>query len=101
MGEESGTEGACYAQGAGAGNCGGVWGLVFWGEGDLKFQNFKLQMEGERQGKGKSKRRRGADSNDGEVWATRAGLRPAPTIRRWRRTIREFYCLRYWATSFW
>jgi hypothetical protein len=22
MGEESGTEGACYAQGAGAGNCG-------------------------------------------------------------------------------
>ena len=65
MGEESGTEGACYAQGAGAGNCGGVWGLAFWGEGNLKFQNFKFQMEGETQRqKQQQKRRRGYD---GEV----------------------------------
>src|SRR5579862_268146 len=48
MGEGWGREGACCAQGGGAGNCGGGdWS--FGGEGNLRFQNFKFQMEGERQ----------------------------------------------------
>src|SRR5579862_4417104 len=53
MGEESGTEGACYAQGAGAGNCGGVGGLAFWGEA-IEISEFQIS-DGRRKAEAKAK----------------------------------------------
>src|SRR5579862_899827 len=72
MGEESGTEGACYAQGAGAGKCGGgeerggmlgrrggggeLWGrgLEFWGGRQFEISEFQIS-DGRRKAEAKAK----------------------------------------------